>query len=168
MVLGLCLSLDCALRRLASILPRRSHSGRDPGNWLRFVFWAFLGPNLRITPFGAVLIVANAGKGGSALLVSSSLPFREGMGLKPKCSGRDDRINTDVCPPNGFVATAVDLAMVPAAQRDDELIADLAAERPSLGKSQMVSVRRPSAANQARTPGDRLNVLAVAYPAQLR
>jgi hypothetical protein len=88
--------------------------------------------------------------------------------LKPQRASGCGWINAGARPPNGFVATAVDVAMVPAAERDGELVADLAAERSGLGKSQMVGVRRPSAANQARLLGDRPDVLAVADPARLR
>jgi hypothetical protein len=38
----------------------------------------------------------------------------------------------------GFIATAMDLAMMAAAERDRELIADLAAGRSVLGEAQMM------------------------------
>ena len=96
------------------------------------------------------------------------LDGREGMRLQPQHAGGDGRINPSAPPPCGFVAAAVDLAMMPAAQRDGELIADLAAERPALGKSQVMGVRGLSAANQARVLGDRPDVIPVADPARLR
>jgi hypothetical protein len=47
----------------------------------------------------------------------------------------------------------VQLAVMDPAQRDSELIADLAAERPRLGKTQMMSVRGRAPANQAGLGG---------------
>jgi hypothetical protein len=88
--------------------------------------------------------------------------------LKPKRPGRDDRIKSGALPPSRFVAAAVDLAMVSSTQGDGELIADLTPERAGSGKSQMVGVRRPSAANQARMLGDRFDMFPVTDPAWLR
>ena len=62
----------------------------------------------------------------------------------------------------------MDLAVIAPAKRDGELVADLATRGPALGELQVIGVRRPSAANQARMLGDRLDVLAVADPARLR
>ena len=58
--------------------------------------------------------------------------------------------------------------MMSSAQGNGELVADLAADCAALGKSQMVGVRRPSAADQARMFGDKRDVFAVADPARLR
>ena len=52
--------------------------------------------------------------------------------------------------------------MMPATERDRELIADLAAERTRLGKSEVVGIRRLAAAHQARLLGDIAKVLPVA------
>jgi hypothetical protein len=52
--------------------------------------------------------------------------------------------------------------MMPPAQWDRELIADLAAERTRLGKSEVVGVRGLAAANDARLLGDIAKVLPVA------
>jgi hypothetical protein len=54
------------------------------------------------------------------------------------------------------------LAMMAAAQRDGELIADLAGERPALGKAQVMGIARLTAADQARLLGDEIHVVAVA------
>jgi hypothetical protein len=59
----------------------------------------------------------------------------KGMGLKPQHSSHSRRINPELAPPRGFIAAAVDRAMVSATQRDRELIADLAAKGAALGKS---------------------------------
>src|SRR5215813_6948080 len=53
-------------------------------------------------------------------------------------------------------------AMMPAAERDRELIADLAAERAGLGKSEVVGVRGLAAAQQTGLLGDVAQVLPVA------
>ena len=58
------------------------------------------------------------------------------------------------------------LAMVPSTQRDCELIADLATERPGLGKAQMMRVRRAATADKARLLGDMADMLAIANTAR--
>ena len=52
--------------------------------------------------------------------------------------------------------------MMPATERDRELIADLAAERARLGKSEVVGVRGLAAAHETRLLGDIVKVLPVA------
>src|SRR6266511_2861007 len=52
--------------------------------------------------------------------------------------------------------------MMPAAEWDRELIADLAAERAGLGKSEVVGVRGLAAAHETRLLGDIAQVLPVA------
>src|SRR5215467_1667569 len=51
--------------------------------------------------------------------------------------------------------------MVPAAERDSELVTDLAAERAGLRESKMVGVRGLAAAHEARLLGDITKVLPV-------
>ena len=51
------------------------------------------------------------------------------MGLQPQRASGDGRIDTGLIPPGGFIAAAMDLAMMSPAERNRELIADLAAER---------------------------------------
>src|SRR5258705_7326815 len=51
--------------------------------------------------------------------------------------------------------------VMPSAERDRELIADLAAERAGLGKSEMVGVRGLAAANETGLMGDIAKVLPV-------
>ena len=67
----------------------------------------------------------------------------------------------------GFIATAMDLAMMAPAQRHGELIADFAAERAVLREAQMVGVCRPAPANQARLFGHEPDVLLVTKAARL-
>ena len=56
--------------------------------------------------------------------------------------------------------------MMSAAKGYDELVTDPAAERARLGKSQMVRVRRPASAKQARLRGYEFQVRAVAIAAR--
>ena len=58
--------------------------------------------------------------------------------------------------------------MVSAAKRNRILIANSAAERSTLRKSQVVRVRRLSTANQARMLGYRFNVVSVSHSSRLR
>ena len=50
------------------------------------------------------------------------------MCFKPKDARRRARIDTDVVPPNGFVAATMHLTMMPTTEWNGELIADLAPE----------------------------------------
>jgi hypothetical protein len=58
--------------------------------------------------------------------------------------------------------------MVPAAEWNRELIADLAAECSTLRKAKVVGVRRQAAANQARLPGYKSDVISVTHPSRFR
>ena len=50
------------------------------------------------------------------------------MCFKPKDARRRARIDTGTLPPRGFIAAAMDLAMMAPTEWDGELIADLAPE----------------------------------------
>ena len=54
--------------------------------------------------------------------------------------------------------------MVATAERDSELVADLAAQRPALGKTQMMCIAGLPATNQAGLLGDMPEVIAIANP----
>ena len=90
------------------------------------------------------------------------------MRFEPKRSRRSGRINIRLLPPDRFVAGAMDLAMVPAAKRDRELIAHLTAQRPALDEANVVGVSRLAPADQTRMLSDKFNVLAIADPTRLR
>ena len=75
------------------------------------------------------------------------------MRLQPQAASRGDWIDTSLVPPHRFIATAMNLTMVSATERDRELVADLAAERRCLGKAQMMSIGRTPAADEARLLG---------------
>lgn len=78
---------------------------------------------------------------------AESCSFGDGGGgciepcVLPQPVGNRQRINLDTPPPCDLCAMPVQFAVVDAAQRDSELITDLAAERPRLGKAQMVGIR---------------------------
>jgi hypothetical protein len=78
--------------------------------------------------------------------------------MLPQLSGYDDGIELDRFPPLRFVTPVVQDTMVGSAERNRELVADPAAERPRLGESQMVGVRRPASAQQTRLRGYELEV----------
>src|SRR5215472_5250239 len=70
-------------------------------------------------------------------------------------------INIYLFPPRGFIAAAMDFAMMAPTKRDSKLIADLAAKRRGLRKAQMVGVRRTAAADETGLLGNRFNMLPV-------
>src|SRR5215467_8205032 len=51
------------------------------------------------------------------------------MCLQPQLARGGSRINTGFLPPSRFIATAMDLAVVPTAERHGELITSLSAQR---------------------------------------
>ena len=86
------------------------------------------------------------------------------MGLEPQHASRSCGINPALLPPRDFIATVMDLTMVSAAERNGELITDLAAERRCLGKAQMMGIGGAAAADEARLLGYRLDVVTVTDP----
>ena len=90
------------------------------------------------------------------------------MRLPPQLSGFDHWINSDLQPPNRFVATAMDFAMVPAAQRHRELITRLSPKCWALREADMVGVRWSPPTDQARLFGNETDVIAIADPPRLR
>ena len=88
------------------------------------------------------------------------------MRSEPEHTGSRTGINAGLFPPCRLVATAMDLAMMAAAERHNKLIADLATERPWLGKAKMVRVGGRTTANQAGLLDDEPHVLAVAQSAR--
>ena len=90
------------------------------------------------------------------------------MGAKPQDTGDNSRINLRLGPPCGFIAAAVNLAMVPPTQRHRKLITDLAPESRRLREAQMVSVRGASPANKTGLLGNVPDVIAVPDAARLR
>ena len=70
------------------------------------------------------------------------------MRFQPQLTGWDGRIDTGPAPPSGFIAVAMQLAMMAAAQGDRELVADLAAQRPALREAQVMGVAGFTTADQ--------------------
>jgi hypothetical protein len=89
------------------------------------------------------------------------------VGFEPQRTSGGGRINASFFPPAHLVATAVDLAMVPPAERYCELVAYFATQCPLLGKAHMMRISRLTAADQARLFGDEPDMVAVANPARL-
>ena len=89
------------------------------------------------------------------------------MHLEPQLPSFDDRIDSRIQPPRRFIAVPVNFAMMATAERDRELIADLAAKRPALCEAQMVGVAGLPAADQAGLLGHVSDVVAVAQTAGL-
>jgi hypothetical protein len=77
------------------------------------------------------------------------------------------RVDIERLPPNPFIASFMKLAMVDPAYRDGELVADFHAERPWLGKAQMMGIGRGSAADHAGLRRDKLPMLLVARRSSL-
>ena len=62
------------------------------------------------------------------------------MGLYPKASGDLQGIDPEIFPPGLLVARLMQLPVMTPTERHREFIADLQAERPWLGKAQMMRV----------------------------
>ncbi len=62
------------------------------------------------------------------------------MCFQPQRASANGRIDTGFFPPRSFVTAVMDFAVMPPAERDGELVADFAAKRPGLRKSQVVGV----------------------------
>ena len=71
-------------------------------------------------------------------------------------------------PPGGFVTGSVHLAMMAAAQRDDEFVAHLAPERRMLREPKVMGIRRPAPTDQTGLFGHEFDVGLVPKPTRLR
>src|SRR5262249_26545347 len=85
-----------------------------------------------------------------------------GPGCLPEFSGDGERVDTSRFPPQRLVAGAVELAVVQAAERNGEFVADLAPEGELLGEADVVRLGRLAPANEAGSGGHVLEVLLVA------
>ena len=85
----------------------------------------------------------------------------------PKAERRCFGINVDQRPPCFLVHLAVQLAVVNAAQRDSELVADLAAKGARLHEAEMVGIAGLATTHQTRQRGNEIEVLLVANPPRL-
>ena len=86
------------------------------------------------------------------------------MGFEPEPARDGDRLDAASRPPIDFLAGAVQFAMMRAAQRDREFVADLEAESAGLRKPQMVGVGGLPAADEAGLFGHEPQMLLVPQP----
>ena len=86
------------------------------------------------------------------------------MGLYPKASGDLQGIDPEIFPPGLLVARLMQLPVMTPTERHREFIADLQAERPWLGKAQMMRIRRLSSADQTWLAGNKFQMSLVAQP----
>ena len=84
------------------------------------------------------------------------------MTLLPKSFGDLQGIDLQIFPKSGFVPGLMNLAVVSAAERDGELVADLATERLRLAKAEVMRVSRLAAADQAGLGGNKSQMSLVA------
>jgi hypothetical protein len=86
--------------------------------------------------------------------------------LNPELAGDTEGVDACRSPPTGFIASAMQFAMMATAERYGEFVADLEAETSGLRKAQMVGIARLPATDQARLSGDKPEVGLVAVAAQ--
>src|SRR5262249_8399501 len=79
----------------------------------------------------------------------------------PELSGNFDRVDPSRFPPQRFVAGAVELAVMEAAERNGEFVAYLASEGELLGEAHVVWLRGLPPANEAGSGSDVLEVLPI-------
>ena len=91
----------------------------------------------------------------------SYFAFRLWMGFEPQLTGGEGRVDTGFAPPFGFIAMTMELAVMTTAERHGELVADLAAERPALGKAQVMGVGRFATTDQTRLLRHKAHMVAI-------
>ena len=69
--------------------------------------------------------------------------------LLPKPFGSLQGVDVQILPPCHFISGLVQLPMMPAAERNGELIADFKTQGSGLGKPQVMRIRRLPAADKA-------------------
>ena len=77
------------------------------------------------------------------------------------------RIELEFLPPSSFITVTVELAMMSPAERDRELVADLAAERMVLRKAQVMGVARLTSADDASLLGHKPHMVPIANTPRL-
>src|SRR5262245_32183599 len=65
---------------------------------------------------------------------------RQRMGFKPECAGSRKWVCSGVLPPRCFIAAAMNLTVVRAAERHRELVAHLATECTGLREAEMMRI----------------------------
>ena len=89
-------------------------------------------------------------------------------GLSPELTGDFDGVDPGRRPPGLLIAGAMDRAMMRAAERDGEFIADFAAERPRLQVAEMMRIGLLAAADETRLSGNIAKVLGVSIAPRRR
>jgi hypothetical protein len=87
--------------------------------------------------------------------------------LEPQRSRCRDWVDRGFAPPLSFIAVAVKFAMMPTAERDGELVADLASKRSGLGKAQVMGVTGLATADKTGLLRHMADVVTIADPARL-
>jgi hypothetical protein len=90
------------------------------------------------------------------------------MRFKPERASSPKWIYPSVLPPRTFTAAPMDLTVMGAADRHGEFVADLAAKCTSLREAEMMRIRRPPTANQARLFHHVSDVVTVTEPPRFR
>ena len=91
---------------------------------------------------GVILIGTYSDSSGRAFEAGFVRSCRQRMRLQPQRAGGDGRIDTGLLPPSRFIATAMDLTVVAAAQRYNEFVAHLAPKRTMLCEPKVMRIRR--------------------------
>ena len=74
---------------------------------------------------------------------------------EPQRAGGPGRIEPAFLPPSGFITVTMELAMMSPAERDRELVTDLAAKSAVLREPQVVRVARLTPTDEAGLLGDK-------------
>jgi len=99
---------------------------------------------------------------------SANATSGERVCLAPQSICSPEWLNADLCPPCCFVAISMNFAVMPAAQRDRELITHPASEGSALRKSEVVRIGRLPTANQTGMSCDEFHMLSIADSTWLR
>ena len=89
------------------------------------------------------------------------------MSFKPQRGGGCQRIYAGVLPPRSFIAAAMNITVMAAAEGHREPIAHLTAEGTTLCEPQVMRIRGSSTANQARLFHDVPDMLAITNATRL-
>ena len=149
---------------------RISSAARGPALNHTAYAYSFAAASFAAAPAPAIGLALGAiGSGlsgcGNVRRPRNALPFFGSAGLDPKLTRDLDRVDAGLLPPGPLVTGAMNRTVVDAAERHGEFVAGLAAERPWLHEPKMMRVGRLAAAKEARLPGDKSNMFAVAVAA---
>ena len=115
-----------------------------------------VGKMLSIELWGPIRVAGKLGRGQ----IDSMRPL-------PKRSRKGEGIDALPPPPGPFIAASVELAMVQPAEGDGKAVADSPAQRPLLGKLDVVGIGGAAPADQARLRGHQPQMVAIALTHRL-